>query len=155
MKHVEVPALRRKLVPIWADASGALILLASAGGKLMSLGNQSALYDKVHPLFSVSYKTVAVGVTILEILAVASCMVSRKVFRALTLLLGANFLAYHILVKTIGIQEPCKCLGRLLTAFPRLADHESQVAVGLAGLLIAFSLVGSLSTRVWQEVETA
>jgi hypothetical protein len=110
--------------------------------KIASICVPSALHARPHPVFGITYGHLLECAALIELAIVASRLIGgSKPFALGLIVFGGNCLLYHTLVKVVGINEPCQCLGSLVSAVPEIAQYETPIAVTLAGSLLAGGLI--------------
>lgn len=126
-------------------ASVAVILITTAGLKLVSIFSDARLLLEADPLLSfltnrqVILLSATTELVILGLICGGSFGIAVKL--AASTWLGAIFVIYRLGIWWIGAPEPCKCLGTLT----RWIQVEPSTSNLIAKWLLAYLLIGSVA----------
>jgi hypothetical protein len=127
--------------------SAGMILLLTAGAKIMSSIGHEAIFQTFDPLTGLQFRNLFRFVGAIEVAVALTCLFSKRIWFPVGLVawLSTAFIAYRFGLIWVGYHKPCSCLGNLTDALhisPETADIAMKIILG-------YLLVGSYTTLFW------
>ena len=138
--------MRRNSVHFFIYSAG-VILMITAGAKLVSSEGSAHILRSVDPLLQISFQHLFWLVGTLELAVALVCFLGRHPAWQAGLIawLASTFLIYRLGLSWVGYQKPCSCLGNLTDALhlsPRIANTFMEIVLG-------YLLIGSYFSLLW------
>ncbi|MFM2296035.1 MAG: hypothetical protein RLZZ350_2448 [Verrucomicrobiota bacterium] len=127
--------------------SSALLLLATATAKLLSLSSGTKLLLAGDPIWGISFRHLLLAVAMLEIAIAAFCLIGKQQTAGLLAIswVSTLFLIYRVGLWHMDWKKPCGCMGNLTDAF-KIDVHTADMVMKV---ILAYLLIGSYSTLFW------
>jgi hypothetical protein len=124
-----------------------LLLIITAGAKLVSSGSGSKILDLNDPIFQIPFQYMLWGSSLMELAVSLVCLSNRQTWVQATAIawLSTNFLMYRIGLWLVDYRQPCSCMGRLTDGLHISAEHAEIVMK----VILTYLLVGSYATLMW------
>jgi len=127
--------------------STGVLLLVTAGAKLISAGGSAPILQNQDPILHVSFRHLFEIVGVIELILAGFCFVGRRpeAKAAAIAWLATGFLIYRLGLVWLGYIRPCSCLGNLTDALhipPQTADTTMKV-------ILAYLLIGGYGAWLW------
>jgi hypothetical protein len=126
------------------------VFLTTGVAKIWLLFDTSRALDTLDPVFGLPFRSLAVGVGMLEVAASGFCFFDRRPRFGVGLVawLTTNILLYRVLLVLFDWKLPCHCLGRLTGSLP----ISPQAANSVTAFLLACLVLGSYLLLCWREL---
>ena len=138
--------MRTKLIRLFLNSAGTLVLLTAVVKLFSSFGNARILQNP-DPILSISFQKIFWIVGVIELVVACICFFGKRVGlqAGLVAWLATNFVVYRLGLLWIGYHKPCPCLGNLTDALhlpPQTADTAMKIILG-------YLLLGSYAILFW------
>jgi hypothetical protein len=124
------------------------VFLVTGAAKIYFIFEPSRALDTLDPVFGFPFRSLAIGVGIVEIVVSTFCFFgpSLRMSLGLAAWLCTNLLLYRALLVVFDWRLPCHCLGSLTGRLP----ISPQGADALTGWLLACLTTGSYALLWWR-----
>ncbi len=129
--------MQKKIVTgfIWFAA---LVLMATAIAKFISVGGATRILDQPDPLLKIKYRQLFFGVAVMETVVATVLFASRANFFRLALIawVATNFMLYRLGLWWLNPPKPCGCLGTVTDALGIAPKTADQIMLGVLLVLL-------------------
>jgi len=136
----------QRLKRTFLNFAGAVFLVTGVA-KIWLLFDPSRALDTSDPVFGYSFRFLAAGVGIVEVITSGFCFFDRRPMFGVGLVawLTSNILLYRMLLVLFDWKLPCQCLGSLTGRLP----FSPRTANTITGCLLISLVVGSYALLCW------
>lgn len=130
----------RVIAKTFARTAG-LILLITAGGKLVSAFGTSMILSTADPVFMMQFRYLLIVASLLELFVATICLFGKNDLQKVSLVawLATVFACYRFSSSLLGYQRPCPCMGSLTDAL----HISSQTSDTIMTIVLIYLLTGS------------